>query len=158
MNETPHTRDIVLKVKASKLIMLPPIPIYVNPNTALIDDEGFASDYGDNNRNYKTDVYLGYKVIWSIEVDDPKGADKGFDVKLYSISQDSLPYNANFFGVPEILSLDKGKTVVGTIKNVPPLLDMEDFYTIYFGISDNKGKSWQYFPLDPRLRMKDSSK
>jgi hypothetical protein len=152
-NKSPHNRTITVKVKASELFTKPPIPLYVNPNTVLIDDEGLANAYGDNNRNYSTEVYLGYNVTWNIVVADPDGADKGFDVKLESISQERGAGNANFFGTPEIKSNDGGKTIVGTIVNLPPLRDMEDFYDIYFGISNDGGRSYDYFPLDPRLKI-----
>ncbi len=152
-SKNPHNRSITLKVKASSLYTMPPIPIYVNPNTALIDDDGYANDYRDNNRDYTTGVYLGYNVTWNIELADPNGVDKGYSVILESISQERGLGNANFFGTPEIKSKDGGRTIVGTIVNLPPILDMEDFYDIYFGISNNGGRSYDYFPLDPRLKI-----
>lgn len=152
-SKTPHTRIITLKVKASSLYTMPPIPLYVNPNTALIDDEGYANDYRDNNRDYTTGVYLGYNVIWNIVLADPNGADKGYSVILSSISQEAGAGNVNFFGTPELKSNDGGRTIAGTIVNVPPLKDMEDFYNIYFGISNDGGKIYDYFPLDPRLKI-----
>ncbi len=152
-SKDPHTRRITVKVKANALYSMPPIPIYVNPNTALIDDDGYANDYRDNNRDYTTGVYLGYKVIWNIEVSSPNGADKGYSVILDSVSQESGAGNVNFFGTPELKSKDGGITIEGTIVNLPPSQGMEDFYTIYFGISNNGGRSYDYYPLDPRLKI-----
>lgn len=151
----PKNRTIKLIVKASELYGDPPIDMFIDPNTALIDDEGFGSTFGQNNRNFKTEVELGSKVTWTIETAEPKGADKNYDVILSAITPKPNSKTQNLFGKPELKPGKNKKQIEGTVVFGSLTGDSEEeVYNIYFGISNNKGKSYDYFPLDPKLQMR----
>lgn len=150
-------RKITIQVEAEKLYMSPPADPWVDKFTALTDDEGFSSPFGDANARFETGVYMDYTVTWVIEVAFQDGEDKGYDVRLNSIYHEPTKGNPNFFNSEELYPVKNPKEIVGTISKDPGLENKSDTYTIYFAISDSKG-NWQNYPLDPRLKMKVRSK
>lgn len=148
--KTPKNRHLDVIVKAQELYSLSPTERNVDDKTALIDDEGFASGFGDPKKNYETLVYKDYQVTWDIKVEDKNGRDKGYDVDLVSITHNQTPGNPNFFNENQLNPGGNKKTITGTITNTPILPDMDDFYTINFQIM-YEGVP-HYFPLDPKLK------
>ena len=147
----PKNRHLDVIVKAHELYALPSTKRNVDDKTALIDDEGFASGFGDPKKNYETLVFKDYQVTWDIKVEDKNGQDKGYDVDLVSISHNPKPStNPNFFDHDPLVPDGNKKTITGTIANSPLLPDLEDNYTINFQIMyEGVPRS---FPLDPKLK------
>ena len=147
----PKNRHLDVIVKAKELYALPPTERNVDDKTALIDDVGFASGFGEPKKNYQTLVFKDYQMTWDIKVEDKNGRDKDYDVELVSISHNSTPPdNPNFFNENKLEPDGNNKTITGTITNTPNLPDLDDNYTINFNIV-YEGVS-NSFPLDPKLK------
>jgi len=155
MGTTPKNRTITLKVKAKDLFGLrgyPPTEGQIDDNTYLIDDEGLESRYGAANKDYLTLVYMDKDITWSIALNDPKGEDLGYGVRLDYVRHTPNPGNPNFFD-KEILNvdIDTGK-ITGRISRDPDLENKDDSYTINF-IVENIRTSKE-FVLDPKLQIR----
>ncbi len=83
MEAKNRTVDVI--VEAKNLYTSPPADPWVDKYTSLEDDEGYASTFGEPNSNFETGVYKGYNITWVIKTANPKGEDKGYDVKLNSV-------------------------------------------------------------------------
>ena len=149
---TPKNRKVTVTVKAKNLFDLPypPSETKIDEFTALTDDEGYSSEYGDKNKDYETLVFMNYEMIWDIELDDKNGTDRGYSVALKSVSHNPTAGNPQFF-TSNPLNVGRDKKVRGTIALNPNLQNPDDSYTINFTISD--GTNTLDFPLDPKLRI-----
>lgn len=153
-------RRLTVIVRAHNLFIWPqyPPPEYiVDDFTAIVDDRGFESRFGDENKKFTTDVDMGTDICWDIKVSDPK-LDRGYSVALVSVfhnPQPAGPTNPNFFDHDPLLVGKNGK-VCGTIVNRPILPGFEDSYSVRFTITGPNGNSPEFI-LDPRLTMKPSS-
>ena len=149
--KTPKNRHLDVIVKAHELYALPSTKQNLDDKTALIDDEGFESGFGEPKKNYETLVFKDYQVTWDIKVEDKNGRDKGYDVELVSISHNTTPPdNPNFFNENQLKPGGNKKTITGTITKLPHFPDIDDNYTINFNIVYDGVP--HYFPLDPKLK------
>ncbi len=122
-NSTPKNRRVTLTVKAKDLFTesnYPPTEGQMDDCTALSDDEGYASDYGNANKDYETLVYMNYQMGWDIDASDKNGVDRGYTVALASVSHNPVAGNPQFF-TSNPLNVGTNKKVTGTIANNPNL-------------------------------------
>lgn len=151
-NKTPKNRQVTITVKAKTLFNLPypPTKEQIDDNTALTDDEGYSSTFGNENKDFETLVFMNFDMIWDIKLDDKNGTDRGYSVALKSVSHDPKAGNPQFF-TSNPLTVGRDKKVRGTIAINPHLENPDDSYTINFSISN--GPTTLDFPLDPKLRI-----
>lgn len=151
-NKTPKNRKVTVTVKAKALFDLPypPSETQIDDNTALTDDDGFSSTYGDKNKDYETIVFMNYDMVWDIALSDKNGVDRGYSVALKSVSHNPVTGNPQFF-TSNPINVGRDKKVRGTISLDPNLPNKDDSYTINFTISD--GSTTLDFPLDPKLKI-----
>jgi len=148
--KTPRSRRVDVIVKAQDLYPLPPTEKNVDANTALSDDEGYTSEFGDTNRNYETIVFKNFEMSWDIEVENKN--DKEYKVELISIKHDlKPPTNPNLFDHNPLLPKpgSNKKSIHGIIVSSSPSAEE---YTIHFQIFKND-KDPHLFHLDPKLKV-----
>lgn len=149
-------RRLTVVVRANNLFnwpQYPPPETIVDDFTAIEDERGFTSRFGDENKNFTTDVDMGTDICWDIRVADPR-SDRGYSVALVSVfhnPQPPGPTNPNFFD-HDPLNVGKNGKVCGTIVNRPILPGFEDSYSISFTITGPNGMS-PVFVLDPKLSV-----
>lgn len=149
----PKNREITITVEAKNLYGEPQVDSFVDKYTALSDDEGFSNRFGDSNVFYETGVFPGYNVTWKIEMANPNGEDKSYNVQLISVKHNPTKGNPNFFESEELFPGENLKQITGTISRAAANKTKPDTYTINFGIcKDNT--NWKNYPLDPKLQIR----
>ncbi len=148
---TPRSRRVDVIVQAHELYPLRPTEKNTDDHTALSDDTGFSSEFGDSNRNYETEVFKDFQMTWDIKAANNNGSDKDYKVELVSVTHNPKPpTNPNLFNQNKLVPKpgSNKKSINGTIVHASP--SPED-YTIHFQIF-YKDKDPKPFHLDPKLR------
>jgi hypothetical protein len=148
----PEDRTLTVVVKAKKLYGEAANEDNVDKYTALRPDRGLASEFGVKNKTYETVIAMQHKMTWEIALATPNGEDRGYDVRLTSVTHNPTAGNPNFFDSESLTPGGNPKIIEGTISKNPNLPEKDDSYTINFEISN--GTTWIPYPLDPRLRIK----
>ena len=162
MNENyPKNRKLKIVVKAKKLFK--EIQKIKNPKdqekiidqcTALIEDGGLGSEFGDKNRDFITTIFEGFEMEWSSELSDKTEKDDGYKVVLDSVKQDLKRGESGFF-TENPIPAEKGK-ITGYVSGNISQDGQEEDYTIYFHIT--KGlETTIILPIDPKLQIRQKT-
>lgn len=154
----PKDRTIKLIVQANKLYHSGVSEENLDDYTSLVEDGGLSSTYGQPNKDFETIVYMTKNICWSIEMADPNGDDKDYNVSLISVIHKPKTGNPNFFTNDPLLVNSKTGKVCGIIAIDPNLPEKDDSYTIEFGIGytdpSGSGGGMLKVDLDPKLRIR----
>ena len=145
IKKTAKDQTIVVSVQAEQLYGLAPTEANIDKHTALVDGDGFGSEFGDRNKDFETEVFMNKKITWSIQSDNDL-----FTCALVSVTHNPTDGNPQFFNRNPI-PVRKDGTVQGVIARNPNLTNKDDSYTINFTITFS-GVTLPY-PLDPKLRI-----
>lgn len=143
--KTPKDRTIVITVEAGQLWAKPPTETNIDNYTALTDDEGFSSEFGEKTKDFLTEVFMAKKITWEIRSTNPS-----FTVALLSVTHNPTAGNPQFFNRNPIPVKNNGK-VEGVIARNPNMPNKDDSYTIHFTITFG-GVTLPY-PIDPKLQI-----
>lgn len=155
-SKKPKDRTITLTVKASDLWAKGPSATQkqIDKYTKIENDGGKEAGYGDDKKNFNTNVWKAKHVTWDIVAKSPNGDDKGYEVTLVSISQKKGSNTEFFKNMPLTPKSDghiKGKVEKGATND-------EDHYNINFCINNANVDSGNNisFSLDPKLSIEKS--
>jgi hypothetical protein len=158
-NSKPKDRTIKLIVQANKLDNSNMTAEEIDKYTSLVEDGGLSSPFGAPNKDFETIVYMSKKVCWSIELSDPNGDDKYYNVALSKVIHKPDAGNPNFFTKDPLTVDPKTGEVWGKIAKNPNLDNKDDSYTIEFTIGFSKTENggiqtgMVLIELDPKLRI-----
>ena len=140
----PKNRTITIKVKAKGLFEKGSLPgeSDVDDKTEIKNDGGKTSDFGKDKSDFKTGVWIGNTVTWSIKQEYAGGKDDGYNVELNSIEQTG----SNFFGTQPLTPVNG--VITGTVEKGST---GDDTYKIHFTITNN-GTTNKY-TIDPKLQI-----
>ena len=149
-------RTITLTVKASDLWAKGPSATQkqIDKYTKIENDGGKEAGYGDDKKNFNTNVWKEKHVTWDIVAKSPNGDDNGYEASIVSISQKDGSNTEFFKGMPlkpKSYGPIKGKVEKGDTGD-------HDHYSINFCITNfNVDKNRDItFSLDPKLSIEKS--
>lgn len=150
-------RVINITVKAKGLFKHAPTKSQekIDQYVKIKNEGGQESGYGQEKKNFNTNVFMKHNVTWKIASKDPDGKDSGYKVSFKNIEN----IKHNYFDRAELKPVDADmNTIVGTVSK-DPVPGKHDTYTITFKIENTQAKDSKSFEfsIDPKLSIEKST-